>query len=186
MCKLITDSQEQKNATRASWKNSKAGEKKWKFEREKLKVQASLAKRSGNALASREIEKKRALDVEIPLINPSPISNKLENFNFIFIYSIVLRVATRTVDTMIMCGMQLLFFFLIVLGAAAFELGILAVPFWGIFVRIFRFILGWETWKTVGLADCRFDCSLHRCQLATVRLAAFQWYYRWCFRSSPL
>lgn len=111
MCKLITDSQEQKNATRASWKNSKAGEKKWKFEREKLKVQASLAKRSGNALASREIEKKRALDVEIPLINPSPISNKLENFNFIFIYSIVLRVATRTVDTMIMCGMQLLFFF---------------------------------------------------------------------------
>jgi len=60
--------------------------------------------------------------------------------------------------------------------------------FWGIFARIFRSFSiynGVSNLKSVGLAVCRFDCSLHRCQLATVRLAAFQWNYRWCFRSPP-
>jgi len=76
-------------------------------------------------------------------------------------------------------------FFTLVLGAAPFELGFLVflylLFFGGIFARIFRSFSiynGVSNLKSVGLAVCRFDCSLHRCQLATVRLAAFQWNYR--------
>jgi len=130
----------------------------------------------------------------IPLINPSAISNKLENFNFIFIYSSILGGWNLDpwYDDDVLQLPHAAPFFSSRPGCGSLWVRVFSFPlfafFWGIFARIFRSFSiynGVSNLKSVGLAVCRFDCSLHRCQLATVRLAAFQWNYRWCFRSPP-
>lgn len=75
--------------------------------------------------------------------------------------------------------------FVLAMGAAAFEFAPLAFSYSSYFIFFWVFSLGFfahflyewgeENVQSVGWAVCRFDCSLHRCQLATVRLAAFQW-----------